>query len=275
MAEKNRLQAVKCCAGGGNKSTAVLLHGSGGSGAMWRDLAVCLRRCFRVVTPDLLGYGKAVDPPEPGAFRLETEVAAIEPLLPADGNPIHLIGYSYGGAVALNMALAKPRNVASLTLIEPVAFGLLHVEGSEDALAEIEAVSSAYNETRQGGDVEIAVGRFVDYWSGRGTWLSLSAALRADTLRRADKIALDYEATLGDPARPADCARLAMPALVMAGGKGPRPTRRIAELLSDALPDSRHQVIAQAGHMLPFTHAAELADKIGAFLCMDGASSMH
>jgi len=233
---------------------------------MWRDLAGGLRCCFEVLAPDLVGYGKAAPWPVGVDFRLEREADAIAPLLLVADKQFHLVGYSYGGAVALNMALANPGRVASLTLIEPVAFGLLHEPGSEEALAEIEAVSGAYSETLRARDVERAVSRFVDYWSGPGAWKGFPETLRADTLRIADKIALDFEATLGDPARIEDCTHLDIPALVVAGGKAPKPTRRIAELLAGALPRSRYEVVAEAGHMLPFSHAGFLTREIRAFL---------
>ncbi|MGH6928922.1 MAG: alpha/beta fold hydrolase, partial [Dongiaceae bacterium] len=47
---------------------------------------------------------------------------------------------------------------------------------------------------------------------------------------------------------------IAVPTLVLRGSESPAPTRRIAELVADALPRSRLQTIAGAGHMLPLTH---------------------
>ncbi|MDH3235731.1 MAG: alpha/beta hydrolase [Alphaproteobacteria bacterium] len=263
MKAKGRRLGEFICA---DARTAVLLHGSTGSGAMWRDLAKSLRGCFEVLAPDLVGYGKAAPWPGGTGFGLEREAEAIAPLLPDGDARFHLVGYSYGGAVALSMALARPDRVASLTLIEPVAFSLLRGPGSGDALAEIEAASSAFNATLRLGDVERAVGQFVDYWSGAGAWKALPEALRDEARRVAAKITLDYEATLSDPTRIEDCARLHVPTLVMVGGKGPEPTRRIATLVAGALPNSRYEVVAEADHKLPFTHAALLKQTVRRFL---------
>lgn len=247
-------------------ATIVLLHGSTGSGAMWHGLTKSLRCCFHLFAPDLIGYGNSRAYPSRTQFRLEDETAALEPGLPPAGEKFHLVGYSYGGSVALNMALADPKRVASLILIEPVAFGLLHAAGGAEALAEIEQVAGVFNKRLRSGDVVDAVATFVDYWNGPGAWNRLPDKPRADALRAADKIALDFEATLSDPARIADCANLDMPVMVLAGGDGPTPTRRITELLAAALPRCSFEVMARAGHQLPFSHASALAQKIGAFL---------
>src|SRR6185503_3141479 len=65
---------------------------------------------------------------------LGQEAALVRALLDRYDGPAHLVGHSYGGAVALNVAHSRGAMLRSLTLIEPVAFHLLR-DGNEAASA--------------------------------------------------------------------------------------------------------------------------------------------
>ena len=105
----------------GAGETVVLLHSSASSGAQWRSLCAPLAERFTALAPDLYGYGASDPWPGRAAMTLADEVAPLEALLARRPGPVHLVGHSYGGAVALRLALRAP-TLRSLTLIEPVAF---------------------------------------------------------------------------------------------------------------------------------------------------------
>ena len=105
----------------------VLLHGSVTNAALtWRKQQA-LAAEFELVAPDRPGF-----PPGPPVARVdfEAEVPWLEALVrPGD----HLVGQSYGGVIAL---LAAPRlPLASLTVIEPPAFGVARGDPAVEALA--------------------------------------------------------------------------------------------------------------------------------------------
>src|SRR5262249_61702124 len=99
------------------------LHCSSGSSSAWT--AVIVSRGFRTLAPDLLGYGRNSPWPRDVDLGSDTELAIFDSLLDSCGEPVHLVGHSYGGAVAPNAAMGLPRRVGSLSLIAPVAFYLL------------------------------------------------------------------------------------------------------------------------------------------------------
>src|SRR5690348_9869377 len=109
----------------GSGETVLLLHATASSSAQWFDLAGVLRANCHVVAPDLYGYGETDPWPGNRPFALSEEAALADAVLPRDGRPVHLVGHSYGGAVALRFALQQPERLRSLVLIEPVAFHLL------------------------------------------------------------------------------------------------------------------------------------------------------
>ena len=104
----------------------VMLHG-GGPGASGvsnysRNLDV-LARSFRVIVPDMPGYGRSakhVDHSDPFGYLAD----AIRGLLDELGiGTAHLVGNSYGGAAALRLALDTPRRAGRLVLMGPGGIG--------------------------------------------------------------------------------------------------------------------------------------------------------
>ena len=102
--------------------TSVLaLHGLTGHGKRWQTLATHHLADVTVVAPDLIGHGRSSwDAP----WTIDANVAELAALLDADGGrPVVAVGHSFGGAIALNLAAARPDLVAALVLLDP-AIGL-------------------------------------------------------------------------------------------------------------------------------------------------------
>jgi len=245
----------------------VLLHSSGSSGAQWRALIDELSGRYLVVAPDLYGYGATAPWPGRGAFSLAHEAEIVHALLERIGEPAHLVGHSYGGAVALHVARLRGERLRSLTVIEPVAFHLLSDR------AEIVELANGVARALACGDYAGGFGTFVDYWSGPGSWDAIPAAKRAAMAARLPKVALDFHATLNEPAGLADFSAMALPTLVLLGALSPLPTQRICALLGQGLPDSRLITVQGAGHMAPLTHAAQVNALIAAHLNAKGGSN--
>ena len=237
----------------GRGEPAILLHCSAGSSAQWRGLVERLSGRFRVLAPDLYGCGATARWPGREPFRLEHEAGIVRALLERAAAPAHLVGHSYGGAVALHVARTRPDLLASLTLIEPVAFHLLRRHDAA-ALAEIGEVAAGVAAALVSGDYLGGMARFVDYWSGPGAWAGMPEERRTGFAGQLAKVALDFHATLGEPASLEDFARMALPTLILQGSGSPRPARRICELLAGVLRDARCETLPGAGHMAPLTH---------------------
>jgi len=242
----------------GSGETVLLLHSSASAGAQWRSLTETLQARCRILAPDLYGYGETDPWPGRGPLRLAEEAALADAVLAQSRGPIHLVGHSYGGAVALRFALQQAERLRSLTLIEPVAFHLLRGAPADAAdrrlFLAVAAVAAVVSEATATGDYRGGMARFVNYWNGAGAWSRTKPELQAALARRTPKVALDFWATMTESTPRAAYRRIAVPTLVLRGAESPLPTRRIAELIADALPNARLQTIDGAGHMLPLTH---------------------
>jgi pimeloyl-ACP methyl ester carboxylesterase len=141
--------------------------------AQYLGLMQRLARCFRVVAADLYGHGRSPSWPQERRFTLADEAAPLEALLPDDA-PAHLVGHSYGAAVALRIAGANRVRVRSMALYEPAIWGTLsHLCPGDPAALEIEAVRDETIRLIDSGRLEAATERFIDYWSGSGTWAGI------------------------------------------------------------------------------------------------------
>ena len=239
----------------------IALHCSGGGASQWLCFAEMLGSRYEVLTPE--HYGCETSGPWTGehAFTIADEAAKTIALIDDSEARVHLIGHSYGGAVALFAALSRPNRIASLSLYEPAAFHLLRQMGErgEAPHAEITGVAQRICEGVVTGDYRRAVAAFVDYWNGTGAWDMMRAGVQSALIRYAPKGPLDFEAAINDPTPASAYRELYFPVLILRGEHTRLPTRVIAEGLSELLPINRLVVINGAGHMGPLTHTSEVS----------------
>ena len=230
----------------------------------WRYLSDTLGKGYIFLTPE--HYGCESSGPWTGehAFTIADEAARSLALIDESEEKVHLVGHSYGGGVALHVALSRPDRIASLSLYEPSAFHLLRQmgEAGAQAYAEIQGVARGISHCIATGDYRAGVADFVDYWNGHGAWKAMRPAVQNTLIRWAPKAPLDFHALIDDPTPAKSYAGLNVPVLIMRGEHAPLPTRVISERLIEILPRSRLKIVAGAGHMGPLTHAAEVSQLI-------------
>jgi pimeloyl-ACP methyl ester carboxylesterase len=103
---------------GPDGTPAVYVHGLGGSSLNWTDLAAQLRTRAAGTAVDLPGFGRT-RPPEGFDFTPAAHADALLCFLAGRNEPVHLLGNSLGGAVALSVAARRPELVRTLTLVSP------------------------------------------------------------------------------------------------------------------------------------------------------------
>src|SRR5215831_8571387 len=162
----------------GQGTPVLLLHGSASSSAMWTPVISALKSRFRLLAPDLIGYGRTDPWPDGYVLGLDDELRLIAPLVEHLPGGVHVVAHSYGGVVALALARAGRVGIRSLTLIEPVAFHMARSDAQ--AWAEVERFSAGFAERMAKGEVDAAMRHFVDYWSTAGTWEAMDEGTRAN-----------------------------------------------------------------------------------------------
>lgn len=98
--------------------TILLLHGNSESGLAWYGWMPQLARCFRVVRPDMRGYGQSTPMPRDYPWSIDTIVSDYVKLMDTLEIPrFHLAGAKIGGTIARAFAARHPQRVRTLTVI--------------------------------------------------------------------------------------------------------------------------------------------------------------
>jgi pimeloyl-ACP methyl ester carboxylesterase len=239
----------------------IALHCSLGSGRQWVPLIEAIGPSRRAVAPDISGYGRAVDS-LPAAATLAEEVDLLGAQLADVSGPVHLVGHSYGAAIAFEMATASPlaSRVRTLTLIEPVLPTIL-LDDEQDLplyISFADLATDVRGAVRR-GDMLGAVKLFAEFWKDAGApdrALSEKAAEHFSHVVK--KLAADFNAVFARHSV-ADSARMIeVPTLLLSGGLSPDVTQRIVLRLAKCIKAARVEHLPDAGHMLPITHVTEV-----------------
>jgi pimeloyl-ACP methyl ester carboxylesterase len=245
----------------GSGPIALLIHGSPGNGKAWQRAGERLAVRHRVIAPDLPGHGPTNPPPAESTPDPAYAAALIEDLVRATGRPAVVAGHSYGGVVALTLALRRRIPLDALVLLEPVAVPMLLAVGDTEIYRESNAFFEDYVAGVEGGDPQ-GVRGMVDYWFGPGTFARLPEPLRDYMVKGAVANIRDIRATLAQRYAPDDLRALTVPVTTVFGGKSPDVTRRIAEAIAAQVGQGAVVKLDTANHALISTHPLEVAELI-------------
>lgn len=248
------------------RPAVVLLHSSAASARQWDALAARLWPAFDVHAIDLYGHGKQPAWAHHRAMSLRDEAALVLPLLEQTGGA-HLVGHSYGGAIAMYIASRHPDLVHSLAVYEPVLFKLLTDHDPHDAaiiegLAAFERIGAHMAADR----LEDAARTFVDYWSGPSSWDRLLPEWRRPVVARMPSVAQQFHIVCQESLPAASLEKLSMRTLCLAGDRTTAAAARVAWLLRRLLPGADHRLLSGMGHMGPLTHAPVVNEQLADFL---------
>jgi pimeloyl-ACP methyl ester carboxylesterase len=245
----------------------IALHCSGSGPFQWRSWQAAASGRGEIIAPALLGYARPADWDEAGLVDLAAEAAALAPLLSDCPDGVHLLGHSYGGAVALELALRYPAKIRSLTLYEPVRFSLLRAHGDAE-WHDILAVASTMVALARAGSRDESSRHFVDYWSGAGSWTRLPEPARAALQLRATKMCAEFDALFADDVSPDRFRQLAMPVRLLSGLQSPQPALRVVDRLAELVPDAQRIRLPGLGHMGPLQDPVRVMEATGLFAPM-------
>ncbi|WP_395056411.1 alpha/beta fold hydrolase [Polaromonas sp.] len=251
----------------GSGPAVVCLHSNASSSSQWRGLMDILSPRFRVLAPDCYGAGKSADWSSDQTISLDDEVDFIDPVLRAVGEPLFLVGHSYGGAIALKVALRDPRRVRAMVLYEPTLFSLIDAESPPPNAADgIRLAVQAAGQALDDGDSSRAAKHFIDYWMGASSWDTTPESRQAPIKASMVNVRRWGHALTTEPATLQTFRDLDIPTLYMVGKSSPPSALGVARLLTAVLPRVELMTFDGLGHMGPVTHPERVNDAIADFL---------
>jgi len=242
----------------GSGRTAVLLHGQPGGRRDWDQVVAHLDGRLRVLVPDRPGYGETGG--KAGGFADNT--AAVVDLLDSRGVPDAIaVGHSWGGGVALDLALRHPDRVAALVLVSAV--------GGAGSVATVDRVLGAPvvgDALALGGLVALGVRplrRLLAPWGAPADHSAVDAPPAGGWWSSWRSFMAEQRALLGElPSISALLATVRVPAVVVIGeaDRIVRPSSQ--EALAAGLPNAEVVRVMRAGHLLPRERPDAVADAI-------------
>jgi 3-oxoadipate enol-lactonase len=237
----------------GDGDPVLLLHSGVADRRMWQPQWDAFVERFRVVRCDLRGFGDTPLPPE----RFSNADDVLELLDHLGVERAAIVGSSFGGRVALEVAATRPDRVERLVLLCP-AFGGL--EPTPDA----EAFDAREDALAEAGDLDGLVELNVT------TWLGPEADDTAkDFVRQMQRHAFEVQlAAESGPVEPepeeidVEPARIGCPAVLVAGGHDMDHFQAIAAHLAEVIPDARLVELDWAGHLPSLERPNETTDLI-------------
>jgi len=242
----------------GSGAPLILVHGTSGTSTRWAPILPALGEHFAVYAIDRRGRGESGDG-EP--YAIEREFEDVAAVADAIGEPVHLLGHSFGGLCALEAAL-RTRNLRKLVLYEPpipLPGVLIYPEGVIDRLqALLDAgdregvVATFMREVVRMPPREFALFRSSPAWPAR--------VAAAHTLPRELRAQTQYEFAAQR------FRQLQTPTLLLLGGDSPYFLKAAIEALSTILPNSQVAVMPGQQHIAIDTAPELFVREVAAFL---------
>lgn len=238
----------------------VLLHGFTSDLRMWAPCLDEFTRDYRVLAIDLRGHGRSGAPEDPDAYTMQRYVHDVLELTAHLGFDVFgLVGCSFGGMIAAQLACETPGKAAALVLSDTSA-AHEHPEYGEAYREREAAIARSEDVVRRYGPAELgkrAAARVDDSFLASGI-RKRYAALSRDGFLGASRVRRDRTDLL-----PLIGERLTMPVLICTGEDD--PVHSASEVMAREVPGARVVTFKQTGHGVPALRPKAFADTVVAF----------
>lgn len=248
----------------GGARPVLALHCSLAHSGAWSGLAGHLSG-VTLTAIDQPGHGRSADwDGKTELHGLTTRVSITMAETLAAGGPVDLIGHSFGGTVALRIAMEHPDLVRSLTLIEPVLFAAARSADAPE-YGDFRTAHLEFAQVVAAGDREAAAAIFHGIWGMGNSFADLPEGQRRYIIDRIHLIVAQNPVLLDDAAGLLTYMRLesiGVPVLLIEGADSPPIIGAVQAELARRLTQVTRLVVPGAGHMVPITHAEAVAKAV-------------
>ncbi len=240
----------------GTGAPVVFLHSGVGSAGEWKQVFSLWPGGHRLVAID--AYRDGTGPGVPEHRSLDDYADQVHAVAEYVGAPIGLVGFSWGGATALRVGATASENINSITVIEPEAYALLRTEDAA-AYAQICGLRDRWRAQVAAGRWHQAFEEFIDFYNGPGSFARWPPPQREAFVAVQQTRGDLWDVLFDDRLLTLDAlAGLTAPFHVIEGSQTSAVDHAICDVVRRHVPQARHTVIDDAGHMMPLTHPEPL-----------------
>ena len=237
----------------GQGQPVILIHSSVSANRQWRALTEALKDRYRVLAINLFGYGETTPWPGTSPQSLYAQAQLVLALCEEFGAPVHLVGHSFGGSVALKAAQLLGSCVGGLIILEPNPFYLLKQNGRTEAFLESRSLRDHVKCFGSLGDWAKVAERFADYWLGDGSWSAMPEKRRAAFTDALAPNFYEWDAVMEEETTVEEWKNLTARTLVVSDAATRLPIREIVTIFAKTCPHWSFHTIPEGGHMAPLT----------------------
>ena len=229
----------------------VFLHAGVADHRMWEPQFEAFAKHFDVIAPDMRGFGRSELPP--GRWSPIADVLGLIDSLHL--KPVHLVGCSIGGGVAIDFALEHGERISKLVLVGPGVGGVQFGAKYKELFAEAEAAEKA-------GDRRAMVEADARLWldGPRRPAGYVKDPIRQLFFAMDSNFDSDFEAAPIERLDPPAAERLheiTAPTLLVVGDEDAPPIFEAVDMLMEKVPHARKVVIHDAAHLPNLEHPDE------------------
>jgi len=253
----------------GSGSPIVFIHGSYATTSTWKKMIEQLSSSHHCISIKLPGHCGTPDPKDFSNPTMNTELEILEQVITKlTDEPIHLVGHSFGGVVALALALKGSVALSQMTLFEPVAVWVLDRVQDNQASGVVQQFLAVYFH-----DVSMnkpyACGQVIDFWGGKGAFESLPTFIKDSMEPLVANNVRHWNICTAIDSSVSDLKNLLIPTRLVSGTQSNPVAHAISDHLKHNIPTSKKYSIKGASHFLVTSHFNECLVALGDLSLLD------
>ncbi len=241
----------------GRGAPIVFIHGSYATTSTWKKMVEQLKANHLCISIKLPGHCGTPDPEDFSNPTIETELQIIEQVVSRlTDEPVHLVGHSFGGVIALAQALKGSLSISQLTLFEPVSVWVLDRVQDEKMIVNVQEFLTKYRQAVSNKE-SFASGQVIDFWGGKGAFDTLPVFIKDSMEPLVKNNIRHWNINASICSELSDLQKCTVPTRLVFGSKSNPVAHAICDHLSKQIPNCKKYLIDGASHFLVTSHTTE------------------
>ena len=243
----------------------LFVPGSYSNYSAWKNIQQELKNSYRMISISLPGYGGTPEVRADSADDMSAMSAFIADVVEHIGEPVHLIGHSYGGLVTFAATLARSVKPLSLITFEGNPIYSRYPDIDYPWLAATLDMSQRFEESYASGDPD-AAGIIIDFWGKKGDFQAMPERFRDYCRSTVYTNILDWRTAAGFKPHFSEYSAIEVPCTIVRGEFANQAIVDLSDAISLEIPDNNLHVVEGSGNFLISTHPTECAKIIDGHL---------